>query len=170
MTLHFPFLIAIPRRNAHCFRAQESLNDGKDYYSVLEEDEQSVLQRRDYCQNCWQALLQEVNPPKTYWKSKSALKVEEEKPKQNRNEQVLSLLKNALAEVSPESHEEAFVLALYLQRKRYLRFCRNMQKENGHTFALYEVVATEEMLAVPKLSLSQLNVAAIQAKLSEQLK
>lgn len=162
------FQIAIPKRGTVCAKGQETLAPGSDYYSTLVETPEG-FQRQDYCLTCWHhhAKKECLEHMRTYWKSKVAAKKEVSDLSRNRDDRALELLKQALAH---EEHAEAFVLALYLARRRRIYLRQQHHQEDGKVLNLYEVAATEEMLAVRKLALSQLDIDVIQQKLALQMK
>jgi len=67
-----------------------------------------------------------------------------------------------------EESIQAFVLAIYLERKRLLFFRREIEQE-GHSMNLYEVAETEEMLCVKKVPLSALQIDKVQRELAKKL-
>ena len=141
------------------------------YSALVESEEKGLYQRYDYCAPCWSLLNVQKLYPKlvSHWKSRvPAKKLVDELPKQ-RDARVLALLKDAI--LQNQSPDEAFVLALYLARKRLIVLRQEMALPNGGGAAsLYEVLETEEMLCVPRLQLSELQVGKIQQSLASQLK
>jgi hypothetical protein len=165
------FHIEIPKRSSCCVKGGESLNPGSDYYSVLiKGDEEGVYQRQDYCVNCW-SQAEQVPSGRSVWKSRVPIKKEgSELPKQ-RDARALYLLKELLTnQITPTANAEAFVLALYLARRRLIVLRREVEREGQPPLSIYEVLETEEMVCVPKLSLSQLHVEQIQAELAKKFK
>lgn len=165
------FQIEIPRRNTQCFHAKETFTASMAFFSLLIEDPEQGTIRRDYCQNCWN--LSEHNALRTgdhtFWKGKVPQKVDAARLPTDQNERVFYLLREALLSDDLIKHEEAFVLALFLARRRLIAL-RQERKQEGETFLIYEVLDTEEMLAVKKIELHQLQVEAIQKTLAEKMK
>lgn len=162
--------LEIPRRNIICSQGQEKFAPGADYYSTLTEAISGEWQRQDYCHSCWEALSREdAKSTRGYWKSKVPLKQETVILSRNRNARALELLKERLACGAEEDREEIFVLALYLARARVIYLRQELQQDDGSWLNLYEVSATEEMLAVKKIDLSQLQIGKIQSQLAAQL-
>ncbi|MCE5317837.1 MAG: hypothetical protein LLG04_10855 [Parachlamydia sp.] len=159
--------IDIPRRAQVCALGNESLGEGTQYYSALEEGPDRQVQRRDYCAACWEKVSSKGH--RAFWKSKVLLKgCKKEAPKAvDFSRYAFLLLKEALHADTEESREEAFVLALYLARKRQL-ILRNIMDRGGEIYDLYEVVATEEMLAVKKMDLSTLKTEKVQDNLAKK--
>lgn len=166
------FQVDIPRRAACCARGQEEFLPGMEFYSVLDEgDEKGQFQRFDYCPLCWSQLDVHAQHPKliSYWKSKvPAKKLADDLPKQ-RDARVLALLKAAVQH-GQAGHDEAFVLALYLARRRLIVLRQELTLPEGGAASLYEVVESEEMLCVPRMPLSELQVEKIQQSLAAQLR
>ncbi len=165
------FYLTIPRRGNQCSKGQETLGPGDEYYSALYDDEvNGGFQRQDFCQSCWEieTALGVSTAARSYWKSRVVVKKEESDACQNRDERAMFLLKEALTRNTPEDIAEAFVLALYLARRRLLYLRRQMIQ--GETLInLYETAATEEMLAVRKVAVSELQIAAVQKSLASKL-
>jgi len=153
------FRIEIPRRSPNCCHGQENFQPGMEYHSFLTEDEKGNLLRKDYCESCWKEAAGEGRV--TSWSSKVPTKKGGKRLPIDRNERALELLKESL---SKEEAPEAFVLALFLARSRYAA----LRKELPEGTSLYEVLATEEMLVVPRVKLSTLQIATIQARLAER--
>jgi len=170
MTAKLPFQIEIPKRSLTCSFGQENLEPHSTYFSTINEDENGMLKRADYCAACWEANKQQLVPSvKTFWKSKIAPKKVEANKYKNRDELALELLKEAVNRNSPEDIAEAYILALYLVRRKLLAFRQKIDREDGALFNLYEIVATEEMIAVHQIALSQLQTESLQQSLAEKL-
>lgn len=153
--------IEIPKRQRTCSQKGELLQPGMEYHSVLETTPQGWL-RHDYCQQCWQE--RSTKEAHTNWKGKVPAKTVLEK-KVDRLSQALDALKDNLTE---KNLEEAYVLALFLHRKKWLAL-RGEKKKGDMTYLLYEIDATEEILAVPKLPLNSMNIAELQDKIAKKL-
>lgn len=168
MTLPF---ITIPRRSAICAKGQEVLEPGAEYYSVLI-DNGTALQRQDFCLACWKTVRLEegIVQAKTHWKSRVVAKKEVVDHAPDRDAKAMVLLIEQLAQQTADEQAEAFILALYLARRRLLYLRQQLIDEKGVMMQLYEVAATEEMLAVPKLILSPKQIAAVQVRLAAKLK
>jgi hypothetical protein len=155
--------IEIPRRASVCALGQEPLQEGSVYYSMLEEGD--GLQRKDYCSACWNQVRSDSNP-RAFWKSKVLPKVSSQKRQVvDFSRYAFILLKEAL-ETGIE--EEAFVLALYLARKKQLFLRNEMERAPGERYSLYEVAETEEMLAVKKFDLTNFQADKVQDNLARK--
>lgn len=164
------FQMEIPRRSHQCVKGQELLAPDVEYFSVLLENGEGSLQRQDYCSACWQAsrTLESFSHVKGYWKARVASKKDnfELAHALSRDEKAFQLLKHALSANSEDAFEEAFVLALYLARRRLIILRQKIRHDNGSEIYLYEVTATEEMLAVKKIELSSIKIEKIQLQLA----
>ena len=164
------FQIEIPKRGAVCAHHGEALTPGSEYYSALKAGEQEgLLSRKDYCAACWETLQQnkQLLDVISSWKSMVPPKKEGSDLPKQRDERALYLLKEALAS-SEDRRDEAFVLALYLARRRRLYLRQELKRANQPPASIYEVAETEEMLCVPKVSLSQLQVETVQIELAKK--
>ncbi|MGK5595040.1 MAG: hypothetical protein ACSNEK_06760 [Parachlamydiaceae bacterium] len=150
--------LQIPKRGAHCSEGKESFHEGMQYYSYVQLAKEGVYTRHDFCQRCWDKLnISE----KTFWKGQIQKK-EAIIPK--------TLEEGALLyfdEIYQSSNrqDELFVLALYLTRKKLFAFRKSLEQHD-----LYERLDTEEMIAIPKVALSSLNLIQLQSTLAEKLK
>lgn len=172
MSTKSAFQIAIPRRSYACSQCNEPFAAGKTYYSILgEERVEGDYPRLDYCQACWTKQTKSKTPQySSAWSAAVPLKKEASELPKQRDARALYLLKQTLNQDDKESNAEAFVLSLYLARRRRLYLRQEMKLQNGHYASLYEVAETEEMLCVPKLALSDLQVEKIQEKLATHFK
>lgn len=150
-------MLKIPRRTATCHSNGELFKPGMEFISHLYEIEKGEVVRKDFCLAC---AATEKGVPRGLWKGKVPHPKEKKLPLE-RNARALELLRRALedGQVAPE----AFVLALYLARARLIAARQEFEGK-----ILYEVLATEEMLAVPRVPLSQLEIAKIQTRLAQQ--
>lgn len=168
MVFNSIFPIDIPKRSQACAKGQEALQSGATYYSLLVEEKEQGQQRRDYCAKCWEtvAIDDDFLKSKIYWKSRVPSKKEEPQLPQDRDERAFVLLKTALEE---SNNPEAFVLALYLARKRLISLRKEFNNDKGQVQQLYEVLETEEMLCVNKVPLSSLQIVQIQTQLAKKM-
>ncbi len=165
---HF-FPLTIPRRSSSCYEGKELLTPGMEYYSIIQEDGSSgQLIRKDYCAGCWSKMGSTHKGEHPFWKGRISDKKENSQPPLDRNEKALELLKSALSEEGPESQVEAFVLAVFLARNKKLALRQELAKGAHDVYFLYEVLATEEILAVKKMDLPQLLVEKIQQTIAKK--
>lgn len=155
--------IQIPRRHTHCAKENEVFTSGMHYHSTLIESEEEGYQRKDYCLECWNSMEEHEG---INWASQVPQNKGPDLRDLNRDQKALELLKFAQEE---DNHKEAFILALYLVRKKKMQFREEMVHEDGETYSLYEVLATEEMIPVKKIALDDLPVLEVQAEIASKL-
>ena len=103
-----------------------------------------------------------------YWKATVPFRKEPSELPKQRDARALHLLKENILCNHLEDYSETFVLSLYLARRRRITFRRDMLLPDGKQGALYEVADTEEMLLVPKVLLSDLQVENLQLTLAKK--
>ncbi|MBT3393555.1 MAG: hypothetical protein HN411_00380 [Waddliaceae bacterium] len=142
--------IKIPRRNKHCYKDNETLMPGIYYHSaILWDDDEEVYHRRDYCISCWKNGAKDENIQQgwSYWKAQVPEKNNDNKKDDTTNEeQALTTIKEA-QENGDEGIKEAFIAALYLERKRILAFRKEIH-DNNKTSRIYEHPITEETFCI----------------------
>lgn len=155
------FQIHIPRRHTKCQIGEEKIEAGMEYHSILFEEGEETYSRVDCCPACWEQADKEelLKGSRTHWKSKVPDKVSADEKTLRRIDRSLEMLKE---ESNPE---RAVLLAMFLQRKKILLFRQELVRDDGSAYLLYEVKGTEEMLPVPKLSISNIDVAAAQKEM-----
>lgn len=166
----FPFLqVNIPKRSTLCAAGQETIEPGSIYYSILVEENQEIS-RRDFCSSCWAKFeSSKTLPAEIYWKSKAIVQKKEKAKPQDRETRALEFLKEALHLNSAAAKSEAFILALFLARRRWLYLRQQIMQEDGQRLFLYEVAATEEMLAIPRIALSPADIQQVQKCIADKL-
>lgn len=163
------FPIEIPKRSRHCAESAETFLPGSEYYSILIDKEEENWERMDFCLRCWAEAKQKWSEKvHTHWKSQIPPEQTKADLNKSRNEKALELLREAIQADTSDEHAEAFILALYLVRCRVLALRQQLVRE-GVKIGLYEVIATEEMLPVRLLPLSQLQVNKLQEQLAKKL-
>ena len=155
------FQIEIPRRNIRCHKGGEKFEPGMEYLSLMVEDPKEGYVRHDYCSNCWDAVEEES---KIQWKSSVPVRKKESLNMKEQNDRAMELLREAMEEATPEAAEDAFVLGMYLKRKRIL-ILRQEVEEEGQVADLYEDSVTEDMLLVKRVSLPAFDVEKVQARI-----
>jgi len=164
------YQIEIPKRAATCFKGGESFAQGVEYYSALVRGEHDdTYHRQDYCLDCWEKIQIQSKLPGSCWKSAVPIKKETSELPKKRDARALMLLKEVLKD-QDTSHKmaEAFVLALYLARRRLIFLRQEVRNVGKLPLCIYEVAETEEMLCVPKISLSELQVEDVQSELAKK--
>ncbi|GAB4231233.1 MAG: hypothetical protein Tsb0021_09550 [Chlamydiales bacterium] len=159
--------IPIPRRKRKCIACEHQFNPGMEYASVLKETENDhVFSRDDFCLNCWKE--QSVEAAKSYWKAKVPQTKRNPQDPESHLEEVLDLLREEMTKRNDYSDKVAFVLSLYLTRKKYIILRQEMELA-GSEYYLYEVVSTEEMLNIKKCSLNLQEMQEIQEGLTKKI-
>ncbi len=157
----------IPRHCNHCIECQALLSPGSIYYSALLKTE-----RFDYCNVCWHDDTKEIQSKSytCYWKGVLPVRRGSISMPQTKGLRALEYLKTLLQNPIPDNCNQALLLALYLVRKRILVFRKDFTDPLGDQYSLFEVNETEEMLPVRKVSLLNLDLAALQGAIAEKLK
>jgi len=161
--------IEIPRRSKRCSLNQEQFAEGTEYYSLLQRDEdKGHYVRKDFCNVCWEQVSKDYEKGScSLWKSKVPLRSFEKKS-ESRDIRALDILRESIQDLNENILAEAFVLALYLARKRII-----VQREEVYIeekkMLLFEIIATEEMLLIPKIELSQIQTDNVQLELVKKL-
>lgn len=155
--------IEIPRRQRQCVRGQEPFLQGMPYVSRLTLIKEGEYSRDDFCLACWD---KETDKGYISWKGEVPRKTAVEK-KVDRLEKAFDILKQNLESDDAADHKEAFLLALFLQRKKWL-LARGEFRRKGQEKLLFEVATTEEMMEVPKMALTP-DDAAIQERIAQKL-
>lgn len=139
-----------------------------DYYSLLLEDEEQKLIRKDFCSTCWSERLAKNEFPnnKGYWKSK--IEIKKEINAKSRIDRALILLKNLMQ--NQKDHEsELFVLAMFLAHARRLALRKEIEHEE-EKFGLYEILHQDEFLTIKLIPLTHLEIEELQKSLASKLK
>lgn len=154
--------LEIPKRSGHCAHKAEQLVAGMEITSLIFENENQELGRRDFCPTCWQEMQErEAAKPETkgYWKAK--IEPKKISPEKSRIGRALELLKEAQG-------EELFVLCLFLSHARQLALRKEFEEE-GATYHLYEILRHDEFITVKAMNLSQAQTENIQKSLAQKL-
>jgi hypothetical protein len=163
-----PLVIEIPKRGATCAKGGEPLVAGEEYYSVLLEDpEKPGYLRQDFCLKCWQELQPKAF--KSYWKARVPKQWKPPKKEESPFDRAFRILREDLQNPTPENLNEAFILSIFLSRKRRLLLRQEIVHE-GEAAYLYEDPATEEILCIKKVEVSALKREEIQQALAKKFK
>jgi hypothetical protein len=141
----------LPTRSRRCTRCDGLFEPGDEYTSTLIQPEE----RSDYCQACL-----EEGTGVAQWRGRVPARPKKVEPK-GREERAMDWLHKALAEGNAE---EAYVLCLYLQRRKKLRF---VKEHNGEQ--VFECGNKGATLTVPCPPLEGLAVEQLQATIAEKL-
>lgn len=155
--------LEIPSRSHHCAILGEPLTPGMEYYSELKEDGNGNWIRTDYCPTCWQ---KKENKPTIYWKSVIPVSLREKKNENlSTDKDLLEILKNFVH--TETEKEKAFMLALFLARKRKLALRQEVKNDLNKQIYLFEILQSEEMLPIEVVPLSQVQIQEINRYFSE---
>lgn len=160
--------ITIPRRSRHCMACKETLCPGAEYTSVLtEDDKKGALQRHDFCFRCWDD--ERIEQLKSIWKAVVPEKKSAAKDPEGHYDEVLDLMRDEMEKDTEQSKGYAFVLALYLTRKRQIALRQEIDFEGQQAY-IYEVLNTEEILCVKNMTLTLDRLQGIQETLIDKFK
>ncbi len=150
-----PFQIAIPKRGIQCMQCKTPFQSGQEIQSQILEGE-GEWTRHDACLPCFSQIAGAV-----IWKH--TIGSEEKVAPENRDHiaSTLELLQKLIESESKEDNEEAFLLALYLVRKKVLVHRVRM--------GLYENLESGDMFLVPKIDFSHFSAHAVQLRLQQKL-
>lgn len=115
-----------------------------DYISCLREDNES-FERLDFCTTCWE---KQDDQTLTYWTSTIPLKRQETK-----RELFLNMKSMIIDFLTQDKLKEAFVLAQLLKRQGVLKIKKRDVSHGNHACTLYQCCDTEEVMAVPNISI-----------------
>ena len=132
-----------------------------DVVSHLEEQEEWL--RSDVCMGCY------VPREGIVWKSRIPQQETETRDDRALLEKAWELLLHLIDKPEYELQEEAFLLALYLARKKILAQRKEKMEHEGRSWCLYEHLETSEMVLVPKVNPLKLPIPAVQKRLYNKL-
>jgi hypothetical protein len=149
------FQITIPKRSQSCMQCNKPFAPNQEIHSQVVEGEEEWI-RQDACVECF-------SPIENAAKWKQVIDSNEKIVPENRDhiEKLLELLQKLIESEAASDHEEAFLLALYLVRKKVLVHRVRM--------GLYENAETGDMFLVPKIDFSHFSAHATQLRLQEKL-
>lgn len=159
----------IPKRHLNCSRGAHPFSPGDKCYTFVSA-EPNRWSRQDLCEACWFDLKSQGLPAgiKSHWQTKVQNKESLKPLSKQKEERALDILKEIINKGSPEEEREAFVLALYLARKKLLIFRQEIELL-GEVVYLYESVKTEELFSIKKTTLTPSDIENLQIRLSELL-
>lgn len=170
MSFKNTFPIEIPKRAHVCAKGGEALEAGMEYYSVITgETEENKFSRQDFCLDCWKNMASEfLKTARSCWKSMVPQKFKEIALPKAREERIFHLFRELSKSSMLEEQAEAFVLALYLARKKKLVMRQQMQRTE-EIIQVYEAVENEEIFCIKKFPLSALETEKIQLALAKKI-
>jgi len=121
MTHFFLKKLSIPRRSFCCAKTEERFSPDAEYISLIREGEEGELYREDISLTWWtkhgqEDLLKEV---KSFWRGRVPSSSSRPEEPQEFYDKALYLLRHCLSEDNQESDLKAFILALFLARKKF---------------------------------------------------
>lgn len=169
MSIKLPFVVEVPKRNSVCSIGLESFKPGMTYVSILlKSEEPPEFKRMDYCSACWEREGKIPDGNASYWKSKVPKGKEKEVvSSETYDERVVELFKNA---VKNSEEAEAFILSLWLVRKRKLILRHCYHEKDGQEVSVYEDPTTEEAFTIRKISLGNEEVLELKSRLALSLR
>lgn len=160
----------IPKRDRRCTAGDHVFTPGDECFTFISL-EKNRWNRKDLCKSCWSNLKVNGLPLNvmSYWQSKIP-SIKENLPPipLQRDERALSLLKSMMTSEDIQAAKEAYILALYLLRKKRLSLRQEID-QLGQSLLLFEIVETEELLPVKKISLESHEIEILQKSISDKL-
>lgn len=158
------FQILIPKRNPFCAHCQKAFSNKEEMVSFLNEKEEEWL-RIDLCTPC---SSKHQEPSLTKWKSQFSKALVEiiEQPEAEKGFNLLQTL--AISDMT-EEQEEAFLLALFLVRKKKISEKKEVIEKDKKFFKLYEHIESGEALLVPQPTLAGFSIPEVQKRLKAKL-
>lgn len=161
------FQWAVPKRTGVCEASGEPLQAGSTVYSFVYETEEGWL-RKDYSEAGWDSVGKDACTELAGVHWKSTLPMPEKKPEkpEDRDRRAVEVLK-ALAH-QPETVADAFILSLFLRRRRRLLLKKVFKKEDKE-FHLFEIAGSSEIVPIQQVELSAIETESVQRRLAERL-
>ena len=161
--------IPIPKRSLVCALNQENFLPKMAYFSVLYEELDSSIVRKDFCEACWSEWKkkQDLSKLKGYWKAK--VRAVKKVPPADKAEKALLLLQELQDKEEEDAKAKIYLLATFLLRLRRLAL-RKEFSDHQKKYHLYEIIATEQFLQVEVLDLSLIEIEKVRIYLADQLK
>lgn len=158
-----PFQIQIPRREHQCSICNAGFEPETDYFSVVWEDENEEMVRRDFCAEC------QKNGEKmtgSHWQGKVPSRREQKK--QFASLPILDRAMEILRSDIDQDPQEAFFLALFLKQRRKLTQKGEILKD-GAQYWIFETRDEEETFCLRKPDFTELPLAEMQKKITDKL-
>jgi len=153
---------AVAKGAGECSGCGAAFREGEAFFSALEEVGRDFV-RRDFCCACWRKAKD--GRFFSFWKTRRRA----DAPRVRISTQVVMDLFEKTAEPGgPERQELRFVLALYLARRRALKFV-GVRREGGREVLQFRRPRSQEIIGVTDPHLSPEQVQAATARLKELL-
>ncbi len=152
----------MPRRTTHCVRGNEPFVPDSEYFSFLVFGEKG-WEREDFCAKCWECVKEEKEKAEgIVWRGKIP-------PKKTKvlspDEKAMSLFRELSMAQTLDEQKLAFVLALYLERKKELHARGQMKNK-----ICFEMPQSGEVFALDKIQLSKDEIDKVVSSLLGKLK
>jgi len=146
-----------------CLRCEQLIDPGATYYSTLVVDE-AAIERSDFCETCF---TQESDDDKrVFWRTSKSCN---EPVKKAVNFEWVRELFERMLEVKEKAFKEmAYLLALVLIRKRYLKL-KDFVSRNGQDFMEVRRKKGEPLLHVEVPMITEQDISILRDKLSDLL-
>lgn len=151
----------IPKRTSLCCGCGQTFLPESEYFSFLVMGEKG-WQRQDDCPMCWKKLKEKRKEEGVEWKGKIPRK---EIKKGTPDERANTLFQELCKEQDSDNQKLAYVLALYLERKKQLALRGSLKNK-----LCFEHQETGEGYAIEKLSLGKEELDQIVTTLIEKLR
>jgi len=163
--LHKP---VIPRRSRVCSKTKKKFEPGDEYMSIiLDGEHEGLFHREDIFLDYWEQHRDEdlLKAACSSWRAKVPEGPDVPKEPEELLERAFELFFEYLDKPDPL---RAFILALFLARKKVMIFRQEMMHQDRQTY-VYEVVETEEMVCVDVIKPTLQQIQEIQDELSREI-
>ena len=149
----------VAKGSTACSRCGAQFREGQAYYSSLQEQAQDFI-RDDYCASCWKEAR--VGPLFSFWKTRRS---SDPRPLRINAEVVFDFFCKMRESERQDKDEMCFVLALYLARRRTLKF-DSVRSEGGRQVLVFRRPRHKETfeIADPQMNEDQINTATERLK------
>ena len=147
-----------------CYGTGKKIECGEEYFGALVETEEG-LQRRDFCDDYWEAEKPEVF---CYWKTKLP-SGDEKKQIFVDDEMLMAFFERLGTETEQEKINFRFVLALVLMRKRRLKYDSSKSKDDKEIWRLRIVGSDKEFVEVINPRLDEEQIGQLSSQIGEIL-
>ncbi|NGX57842.1 MAG: hypothetical protein K940chlam3_00739 [Chlamydiae bacterium] len=166
--LHKP---VIPRRSRSCSKTKKKFEPGSEYISIISEGEkEGHFDREDIYFDYWKEHEDKdlIKRSRSYWRANVPLGPDVPKEPEELLERAFELFFEYSEKESPEDQLRAFILALFLARKKVFIFRQEIMHNNCPAY-LYEITDTEEVICLPVLKPTPEQIQEIQDELSREV-
>ncbi|MCB1136087.1 MAG: hypothetical protein KDK78_07460 [Chlamydiia bacterium] len=159
---------SIPKRSHYCFQTKQAFEPGSEYFSLVYETPEGC-DREDYSAAAWEThgkqRCEELEG--VYWKGEVPPRKPKPQTPEEKEKRAMEVLKELLAQEGTES--EAFVLSLYLRRRKKLLFKREKTKD-GRLWHLCQISGTKQTLPILQIELTGIEIERVQAEIADRLR